>query len=71
MFAGVPVPRREAVLPAVTAHAKRPATRGERFSASPLALERWQSGRSRRTRNAEYAQAYRGFESLPLRHVVH
>jgi hypothetical protein len=30
--------------------------------------ERWQSGRSRRTRNAKYAQAYRGFESLPLRH---
>src|SRR5208337_4413408 len=29
----------------------------------------WQSGRSRRTRNAEYAQAYRGFESLPLRHL--
>ena len=29
--------------------------------------ERWQSGRSRRTRNAKYAQAYRGFESLPLR----
>lgn len=30
-------------------------------------LERWQSGRSRRTRNAEYSQGYRGFESLPLR----
>jgi hypothetical protein len=30
-------------------------------------LERWQSGRSRRTRNAEYGQPYRGFESLPLR----
>jgi hypothetical protein len=29
--------------------------------------ERWQSGRSRRTRNAEYGQPYRGFESLPLR----
>ncbi len=35
----------------------------------PPAPERWQSGRSRRTRNAEYAQAYRGFESLPLRHL--
>ena len=32
-------------------------------------LERWQSGRSRRTRNAEYGQPYRGFESLPLRHI--
>ena len=32
-----------------------------------LATERWQSGRSRRTRNAEYSQGYRGFESLPLR----
>ena len=32
--------------------------------------ERWQSGRSRRTRNAEYGQPYRGFESLPLRHRV-
>ena len=31
--------------------------------------ERWQSGRSRRTRNAEYGQPYRGFESLPLRHL--
>ena len=31
----------------------------------PAAPERWQSGRSRRTRNAEYAQAYRGFESPP------
>ena len=40
--------------------------RGLRLAAAP---ERWQSGRSRRTRNAEYAQAYRGFESLPLRHV--
>src|SRR5277367_36354 len=46
-----------------------PRPRGERFSASPLAPERWQSGRSRRTRNAEYAQAYRGFESLPLRQL--
>ena len=35
---------------------------------SSTAPERWQSGRSRRTRNAEYVQAYRGFESLPLRH---
>src|SRR5436190_17925009 len=30
-------------------------------------LERWQSGRSHRTRNAAYGQPYRGFESLPLR----
>src|SRR5215475_11473384 len=30
--------------------------------------ERWQSGRSHRTRNAAYGQPYRGFESLPLRH---
>src|SRR5271165_5454439 len=37
---------------------------------SPSAGERWQSGRSRRTRNAEYVQAYRGFESLPLRHAL-
>ena len=36
--------------------------------ANRRAPERWQSGRSRRTRNAEYVQAYRGFESLPLRH---
>ena len=36
--------------------------------ARPLA-ERWQSGRSRRTRNAEYGQPYRGFESLPLRQL--
>jgi hypothetical protein len=32
--------------------------------------ERWQSGRSHRTRNAEYAQVYRGFESLPLRQQI-
>ena len=31
--------------------------------------ERWQSGRSHRTRNAAYGQPYRGFESLPLRHI--
>jgi hypothetical protein len=31
-------------------------------------LERWQSGRMHRTRNAAYGQPYRGFESLPLRH---
>ena len=37
--------------------------------ARPL-TERWQSGRSRRTRNAEYGQPYRGFESLPLRHFM-
>ena len=30
--------------------------------------ERWQSGRSHRTRNAAYMQVYRGFESPPLRH---
>ena len=34
-----------------------------------ILAERWQSGRSRRTRNAEYRQRYRGFESLPLRHA--
>src|ERR1700682_6243858 len=33
-------------------------------------LERWQSGRSHRTRNAAYGQPYRGFESLPLRHAL-
>jgi hypothetical protein len=33
-----------------------------------LGLERWQSGRMHRTRNAAYGQPYRGFESLPLRH---
>lgn len=32
-------------------------------------MERWQSGRMRRTRNAVYGQPYRGFESHPLRHV--
>ena len=57
-----------AALPAVAAHAKRPADPTARFEASPPAPERWQSGRSHRTRNAEYAQVYRGFESLPLRH---
>ncbi len=31
--------------------------------------ERWQSGRSHRTRNAAYGQPYRGFKSLPLRHL--
>ena len=30
-------------------------------------MERWQSGRSHRTRNAAYGQPYRGFKSLPLR----
>ena len=37
---------------------------------APRLPERWQSGRSRRTRNAEYGQPYRGFESLPLRHKL-
>ena len=56
------------LLPAVATHVKRPADpAASALSASPLASERWQSGRSRRTRNAEYAQVYRGFESLPLR----
>ena len=32
-----------------------------------MRLERWQSGRMHRTRNAEYSQGYRGFESHPLR----
>jgi hypothetical protein len=40
-------------------------------AARPFApTERWQSGRSHRTRNAAYGQPYRGFESLPLRHQV-
>ena len=30
--------------------------------------ERWLSGRKHRTRNAAWVQAYRGFESHPLRH---
>ena len=47
--------------------AKRAPTPLARLLRSSTAPERWQSGRSRRTRNAEYAQAYRGFESLPLR----
>ena len=34
-------------------------------------MERWQSGRSHRTRNAAYGQPYRGFESLPLRQSIH
>jgi uncharacterized protein YdeI (YjbR/CyaY-like superfamily) len=33
----------------------------------PWLPERWQSGRSHRTRNAAYGQPYRGFKSLPLR----
>ena len=33
-------------------------------------LERWQSGRMRRSRKPLYARAYRGFESLPLRHLL-
>ncbi len=32
---------------------------------APRLPERWQSGRSRRTRNAEYSQGYRGFEIPP------
>jgi hypothetical protein len=36
----------------------------------PRHAERWQSGRSRRTRNAKYGQLYRGFESLPLRQLT-
>ena len=63
-----PAPPRVAVLPVMIAHAKRRADPAASVRASLPALERWQSGRSRRTRNAEYAQAYRGFESLPLRH---
>ena len=51
-------------------HANRRADLAASVYASPSAPERWQSGRSRRTRNAEYAQAYRGFESLPLRHLT-
>ncbi len=37
---------------------------------APRLAERWQSGRSRRTRNAKYGQLYRGFESLPLRQFI-
>lgn len=33
-------------------------------------LERWQSGRMHRTRNAAYGQPYRGFKSLPLRQLL-
>ena len=32
--------------------------------------ERWLSGRKHRTRNAAWAQAHRGFESHPLRHII-
>ena len=46
----------------------RPARSTKTKSIAFKGLERWQSGRSRRTRNAEYGQPYRGFESLPLRH---
>ena len=51
-----------------------PSRRGYPFSeyalkrSRPRLPERWQSGRSHRTRNAAYGQPYRGFESLPLRH---
>src|SRR5262245_15042479 len=31
--------------------------------------DRWLSGRKHRTRNAAYGQLYRGFESLPVRHL--
>src|SRR5580693_7894271 len=34
----------------------------------PRGMERWLSGRKHRTRNAAYVEAYRGFESHPLRH---
>jgi hypothetical protein len=33
--------------------------------------ERWQSGRMYLTRNQAYVQAYRGFESHPLRHYLY
>ena len=36
---------------------------------SGLGQERWQSGRMRRSRKPVYGQTYRGFESLPLRHI--
>ena len=59
---GAPCERRRAML-----SGRRPLRRDFTSSSAP---ERWQSGRSRRTRNAEYVQAYRGFESLPLRQLV-
>ena len=37
---------------------------------SPERGEVAESGRMRLTRNQEYPQGYRGFESLPLRHVI-
>src|SRR5271155_4534316 len=36
----------------------------------PHGMERWLSGRKHRTRNAAYVEAYRGFESHPLRHKL-
>ena len=39
------------------------------YNCSFGAAERWQSGRMYLTRNQAYVQAYRGFESLPLRQV--
>ena len=48
-----------------------PAKRHPAFKRRPRHfMERWQSGRMHRTRNAAYGQPYRGFESLPLRHKI-
>ena len=55
--------QRATVLRAMISHAKRRADLAARLPPADAGPERWQSGRSRRTRNAEYAQAYRGFES--------
>ena len=51
------------------------AKRRPRLAPAPLgsgfaSAERWLSGRKHRTRNATYGQLYRGFESLPLRHIL-
>ena len=53
--------RRRTAAPCCRLIARRPLRRSLR--ALPQPPERWQSGRSRRTRNAEYALAYRGFQS--------
>ena len=47
----------------------KPPLRAPTTTGNTRSAERWQSGRSRRTRNAKYSQGYRGFESLPLRHL--
>ena len=47
----------------------RPIGGAARSTSDDLA-ERWQSGRTYRTRNAAYPRGYRGFESHPLRHLL-